>query len=156
MITGTLDDTTTKHLASALPWMEACLAWLREQRPWTAETEEVCEGILVKKVEYPTTSPSTCQFENHERDVDLQVVIEGMECIEIARPEDVGEANQRDSDGDVAFYADPVNPVTKLLLGEGRYAVFFPEDVHRCGASVSGGVRLRKYVFKVSRAKYSI
>lgn len=156
MITGKLDDGATKSLAASLPWIDACLGWLREQHPWTEKTEMVCEGIMVKKVEYGTTSPSTCRFENHDREIDLQFVVEGIEWIEITRPEDLGEAIDRDTGGDVVFYAAPDVPVTRLLLGEGSFAVFFPEDVHRCGASVAADARLRKYVFKISRAAYSL
>lgn len=156
MITGKLNDETAGRLARDLPWMRACFDWLEQERPWSADTEEVGEGIVVKKVEYVTSDPTPCRFENHRREVDLQVVVEGIEWIEIAHPGEVGEAIEENVDGDVDFYATPEGPVTRLLLGEGCFAVFFPEDVHRCGASVAEAATLRKYVFKVSRAVHSL
>ncbi len=156
MITGKLDEGTAKRLAASLPWMQTCLEWLEQERPWTEETEQVCEGISVKKVAYSTSEPTRCRFENHAREVDLQVVVEGIECIEIARSKEVGEPVEVDADGDVAFYGDPGLPVVKLPLGEGSFAVFFPEDAHRCGKSVDGEAHLRKYVFKISRSHYAL
>lgn len=156
MITGKLNDITTGSLVSSLPWIGACVEWMGDHSAWSEGNEEVCEGILVKKVEYQTKTPSPCRFENHDREVDFQVIIEGSEWIEIARPESVGEPIERDAGGDVSFYSGAVGPGARIPMQEGCFAVFFPEDVHRCGAAIEEPARIRKYVFKISRAVYSL
>jgi YhcH/YjgK/YiaL family protein len=156
MITGKLNDITTGSLVSSLPWIRACVEWMGDHRAWSDGIEEVCEGILVKKVEYQTKTPSPCRFENHDREVDFQVIVEGSEWIEIARPENVGEAIETDTGGDVFFYSGAAGPVARIPMQEGCFAVFFPEDVHRCGAAIAEPARIRKYVFKISRTVYSL
>lgn len=156
MITGNLNDNTARHLEKCLPWIRACFDWLSEGRAWEDSPNEVCEGIVVKRVEYVTATPSACRFENHDREVDVQVVVEGGEWIDLSRPERVGEAADSNLAGDVFFFNAPDGPVTRIPLVAGGFAVFFPEDVHRCGAALGEPARLKKYVFKVSRQHFGI
>ena len=86
-------------------------------------------------VESPVTEP---EVEGEEEWLGVETIFEAGECIE-SHPE-----------RDLYFYKSSPKGESKVYFETGRFAVFFPEDLHRplC-RGVSGSRQLRKAVVKV-------
>ena len=92
-----------------------------------------------------TTAESAAKFECHDKHIDIQLCVKGVEklgwkpreaCTELK-----GEYNP---EKDVAFYNDP--PEMYFELRDGQFAIFYPEDVH---APMIGEELIKKMVIKV-------
>lgn len=92
-----------------------------------------------------TKETSLQKFECHNKNIDIQLCIKGVETIgwkpreKCASPK--GEYND---EKDVLFYDDA--PDTYFQLTDGQFAIFYPEDVH---APMIGEGEIKKLVMKV-------
>ncbi len=92
-----------------------------------------------------TAEASTAKFECHNKHIDIQLCINGVEQIgwkprEKCRNENGGYNEERD----VQLYHDA--PDMFFQLTDGQFAIFFPEDVH---APMIGEGEIKKLVIKV-------
>ena len=92
-----------------------------------------------------TTEASLAKFECHDKNIDIQVCVKGLETFgwkprkKCATPN--GDYNP---EKDVRFFSDV--PDMFFQLTDGQFAVFFPEDVH---APMIGDGEIKKVVLKV-------
>ena len=86
----------------------------------------------VANVQRYTTRPHLdCRPETHQKFVDIQYMAAGEEYIGWCPFSPALQAVEPyDADTDVAFYASLV-PDSNIVLSPGRFAVLYPEDVHR-------------------------
>ena len=86
----------------------------------------------VAKVQRYTTRPHfDCRPETHEKYVDIQYVVEGEEYLGwCPLSPDLQITEAYDAEKDITFYASLV-PDSSIVLSPGRFAVLYPEDVHR-------------------------
>lgn len=108
-------------------------------------TELDGEAFYVMTVPEARTRP-TAPLETHQRYIDVQVVLEGLDtmgwaplsaCPTVREPYDPA--------GDIAFFEEP--PLARFPVPAGHVAVFFPEDAHV--PLLGNGERVSKLVFKV-------
>ena len=92
-----------------------------------------------------TKEASLAKFECHNKNIDIQVCINGEETIGW-KPRDkcVTPNGEYNDEKDVQFYHDA--PDTFFQLRNGQFAIFFPEDVH---APMIGEGNIKKLVIKV-------
>jgi len=92
-----------------------------------------------------TKEVSLAKFECHNKNIDIQVCIKGIETIGW-KPREKCETPNGDynTEKDVQFYND--SPDTYFQLTDGQFAIFFPEDVH---APMIGEGTIKKLVIKV-------
>ncbi|MDZ4807299.1 MAG: YhcH/YjgK/YiaL family protein [Bacteroidota bacterium] len=92
-----------------------------------------------------TKEASLSKFECHDKNIDIQLCISGVETI-CWKPREkcVIPNGDYNSEKDVRFYSDA--PDTSFQLTDGQFAIFFPEDVH---APMIGEGEIRKLVIKV-------
>ena len=83
--------------------------------------------------------------EAHRKYIDIQLVLEGEECIGVAPLEDQ-LSNVEKPEKDVWFY--PV-PTQMLKLRKGDFMVLYPNDLHAPGVQVDAPAPCRKLVMKV-------
>ena len=111
----------------------------------------VVEGrIKVSISTYNTAQPQLRKLEAHKKFCDVQVVLRGRERIEYAPLCDCGKmiSEEYSRGGDIAFYADPEN-ISSIVLENGSFAVFRPEDAHKPCLQVAGeSETVTKAVFK--------
>lgn len=92
-----------------------------------------------------TAAESTAKFECHDKHIDIQICIKGVETLgwkpRASCKEQKGEYNP---EKDVVFYNDP--PDTFFELKDGQFGIFYPEDVH---APMIGEDLIKKMVIKV-------
>lgn len=88
---------------------------------------------------------STAKFECHNKNIDIQLCIKGVEQIGWKPRESCGSPKgDYNAEKDVQFYNDA--PDMFFQLTDGQFAIFFPEDVH---APMIGEGEIKKLVIKV-------
>ncbi len=92
-----------------------------------------------------TPEQSTAKFECHNRHIDIQVCINGVETIGWKpRTKCVSQKGDYNPDKDVLFFNDA--PDMFFQLTNGQFVIFFPDDVH---APMIGEGEIKKVVIKV-------
>ena len=92
-----------------------------------------------------TTEESTAKFECHNKHIDIQLCINGLETFGWKpRSKCMSSKGEYNPEKDVSFYNDA--PDMFFQLRDGQFAIFFPEDVH---APMIGEGEIKKLVIKV-------
>ena len=84
--------------------------------------------------------------EAHRKYIDIQYLLEGEELIGVGPLTDMTEEVSANPDGDIWFYH---GPVTNVRLGNGTFAILFPQDAHAPGVAPNCPAPVRKVVVKV-------
>jgi len=98
---------------------------------------------------YETGSREERRFEAHRKYIDVQVLLEGEECIDVSLGRDLPTLEAYDEKRDVMFLKPP-EPVASLVMKPGYFGVFYPHDTHRPGCHLREKRRVRKIVIKVA------
>ena len=92
-----------------------------------------------------TKEASLAKFECHDKNIDIQLCVNGVETIGWKpREKCVTPNGDYNAEKDVRFFSDA--PDTFFQLTNGQFAIFFPEDVH---APMIGETEIKKLVIKV-------
>lgn len=92
-----------------------------------------------------TAEASLAKFECHDKNIDIQLCITGVETIYWKpRAKCVTPNGEYNAEKDVRFFSDA--PDTSFQLTDGQFAIFYPEDVH---APMIGEGEIKKLVIKV-------
>lgn len=108
---------------------------------------DIAEGLkaIFSNAPGKTKETSLQKFECHNKNIDIQLCIKGVETIgwkpreKCASPKD-----EYNDEKDVLFFDDA--PDTYFQLTDGQFAIFYPEDVH---APMIGEGEIKKLVIKV-------
>lgn len=101
--------------------------------------------VIISNAPGKTKEASLAKFECHNRNIDIQLCITGVETIGWKpREKCVTPNGDYNEEKDVQFYNDA--PDTFFQLTDGQFAIFFPEDVH---APMIGDAEIKKLVIKV-------
>ena len=110
-------------------------------------TFQIAEGLklIVSNGEGKTKEASLEKFECHDKNIDIQICVHGLETI-AWKPREKCEIPNGDynSEKDVRFYNDV--PDMFFQLTNNQFAIFYPEDVH---APMIGNGEIKKFVFNV-------
>ena len=108
---------------------------------------DISEGLKAIFSNKPgtTAEASVAKFECHNKNIDIQLCITGVETIGWKpREKCVTENGDYNPDKDVQLYNE--QPDMYFQLTNGQFAIFFPEDVH---APMIGEGKIKKLVMKV-------
>lgn len=108
---------------------------------------DISEGLkaIFSNAPGKTMEASCAKFECHNKNIDIQLCINGVETIGWKpREKCVMPNGDYNGEKDVQFYNDA--PDTFFQLTNGQFAIFFPEDVH---APMIGEGTIKKLVIKV-------
>ena len=108
---------------------------------------ETPEGlkVIVNTGMGKTAESSLAKFECHDKNIDIQLCLKGLETMAWKPREKCLTPNgEYNPDKDVRFFSDA--PDMSFQLTDGQFAVFFPEDVH---APMIGDGEIKKVVIKV-------
>jgi len=108
---------------------------------------EIADGLkaIFSNATGKTKETSLAKFECHNKNIDIQLCINGIETIGWKpREKCITPNGEYNTEKDVQFYNDP--PDTFFQLTDGQFAIFFPEDVH---APMIGEGNIKKLVIKV-------
>ena len=110
---------------------------------------ELGGGVYAIEQVYYTKPRSDGFFESHKKDIDVQVMVEGMEEMEVADISHLAISEPYVAEKDLIKYTD-TSTASVLRLGAGAAAVFYPTDGHMPTLQLADGSKLvRKTVVKV-------
>ena len=96
--------------------------------------------------EYETKAPG--KFEAHKKYTDIQFLVSGKELIGYANINSLVPHTEYDAEKDFMLF-DGNKCTTELILEDGMFAVFFPEDGHMPGCFTENPENVIKIVVKV-------
>ena len=108
---------------------------------------EIYEGlkVIVNTGNGKTAETSLAKFECHDKNIDIQFCVKGLETIAWKpREKCVTQNGAYNPEKDVRFFSDA--PDMYFQLTDGQFAIFYPEDVH---APMIGEGEIKKVVIKV-------
>ena len=108
---------------------------------------EISEGlkVIVNTGNGKTSETSLAKFECHDKNIDIQLCVKGLETIAWKpREKCVTQNGTYNPEKDVRFFSDA--PDMFFQLTDGQFGIFYPEDVH---APMIGEGEIKKIVIKV-------
>ena len=108
---------------------------------------DIAEGLkaIFSNAPGKTIAASLAKFECHDKNIDIQLCINGLETIGWkSRLTCIIPNGDYNTEKDVRFFSD--EPDMFFQLTNGQFAIFFPEDVH---APMIGNGEIKKLVIKV-------
>jgi len=108
---------------------------------------EIAEGLkmIVSVGHGKTAETSLAKFECHDKNIDIQICVSGLETIAWKpREKCVSPNGEYNTEKDVRFFKD--TPDMYFQLTDNQFGIFYPEDVH---APMIGEGEIKKIVIKV-------
>ena len=107
-------------------------------------TEVDGENVFINVME-AGLSPDSARLEYHKKYADLQIDLTGGEYLGWAS--EGTEQGEFDEENDFGLRTGPEH--CGMTLGGGRFAVFFPGELHKPGVARPGCAHVRKVVIKI-------
>lgn len=107
------------------------------------------EDIFALVQEYNTKESELCRFESHERYVDIQFIVTGVEKMSWLPIEKLTLVENDLAKSDKALYKD-TSVGNNFIVNEGEFVIFYPEDGHKACISVDKPCLVKKIVLKVA------
>ena len=79
---------------------------------------------------YSTKSHNDCKFESHEKYVDIQMLLSGVEELDYLPVNDLDVSEQYDPKRDITFYKKTDKIPDKIILEPGKFALIYPYEAH--------------------------
>lgn len=118
-------------------------------------TRDIANGVYqinprVKAIvsEYETKVQNNNGYEAHKRYLDIQYVLKGVEKVSCLPIEKLKETKPYSEEDDAALYAI-AEQSQDMIIGEGYFAMFYPQDGHMPSLCVNGPELVKKVVVKV-------
>jgi biofilm protein TabA len=106
------------------------------------------KDMIAKVQSYETSPAEQRKFESHVDYFDVQILREGCERQDVALAAELEPLTPYDSDKDVTKFAAP-DTYSSIVMEPGKFAVFYPQDVHRPNCDLTGTCKVRKICMKV-------
>ena len=126
------------------------LKFLRQVSPDIAVgTHQINPRVNAIVSEYDTKKVNEHGFEAHRKNIDIQYLLKGEERIACMTIEKLTETEPYSEAKDAAFYAAEGVRAQEMTIGDGYFAIFFPQDGHMPQLSVDEPTMVKKIVVKV-------
>jgi YhcH/YjgK/YiaL family protein len=131
--------------------LHQALVVARDAVPTVADGRMDIDGdrLYASIATYETGSRDERRFEAHRKYIDVQVLLEGEENIDVSLGKDLPILEAYDETRDVMFLQPPPQ-FASLPMRPGRFAIFYPNDIHRPGCHLKEKRRVRKIVMKIA------
>ncbi len=104
------------------------------------------EDVFVLINEYEPKNESDCVIESHRKYIDIQIMLSGVEKFGFTALDNQLIVEGYNEENDYTFYkAD----LSYLILDEGKFAIFFPTDLHCPSIKTVNSTTVKKAVIKV-------
>ena len=125
------------------------LTFLKNATPDTENgVHELNSRVKAIVSEYETKTTNEHGFEAHQRYIDIQGLLLGEERIACLPLEKLTETKPYSEETDAAFYSSDVPP-QELVIGNGYFAIFYPQDGHQPQLCVNASMKVKKVVVKI-------
>jgi len=106
------------------------------------------EQLFARVFQYETKAETNTKFEGHHQYIDIQYVLTGEEMMSYC-PESFATASEAfDQTNDIGFFQ--VKQSSKLLVPQGYFAIFFPNEIHKAGFYLHPAQDVHKILIKVA------
>ena len=112
------------------------------KKDWKEGRYELANGAYANAESYLTKETSV--FERHKKFIDIQIILGGMETIELITPV---VTQPYDENRDIMFVDIP--EVSYAYMDEGTYCIITPDTLHKPCMNCCGRHTVRKVVIKV-------
>lgn len=148
MIVDTLENSPLYE--SLAPGIQLGFRYLHDFDPSTTDGRYAIDGEAVFALvqSYETAPATDKRFETHRRHIDIQYIVSGRERMLHLPFGSLSVETPYNEDKDVVFYRDPAAS-SSILVSEGEFAIFHPDDAHKGGCMAGGREAVRKVVVKV-------
>ena len=99
--------------------------------------------------EYETMTENPYGYEAHKRFIDIQFLLKGEEKVCSLPLKRLTETKAYDPACDAAFYTAAEATPQDSIIGDGFFAIYFPQDGHMPQLCVSGPTLVKKVVVKI-------
>lgn len=99
--------------------------------------------------EYETKRINEHGFEAHKKFIDIQYVLKGQEKVACLPIKKLKETEPYSSEKDASFYITDKKP-KEMVIGNGFFAIFFPQDGHMPQLYIDAPQMVKKVVVKVA------
>jgi len=125
------------------------LNFLRQSSPDTANgVYQLNPRVKAIVSEYETKAENENGFEAHRRYLDIQCTLRGVERVCCHPVEKLVETMPYSAENDCALYSADVRS-QEMEIGDGYFAIFFPQDGHMPQLCVDSPVTVKKVVVKI-------
>jgi YhcH/YjgK/YiaL family protein len=125
------------------------LDFLKQMNPDTAVgTYQINQHVKAVVSEYETMTENEYGYEAHRKNIDIQYLLSGEERIACLPIERLVETEPYNVEIDAAFFTANTKP-QKMTIGDGFFAIFFPQDGHMPQLCVDKPIKVKKVVIKV-------
>ena len=134
------------------PLWDRAFEFIKTLTPELAEGKVILQGDdLFAGVDcYETKARDVAKLETHQKYVDIQLLLNGRECLEVFPKAGLIVSEPYDAEKDAEFYQVPDNPAANVRLSPGQFVVFFPEDAHMpCLMTEDSPQPVKKVVIKL-------
>lgn len=133
------------------PDIYAGLTYLHQLSPDIAtSTYQLTPRVKAMVSEYETKEKNEVGFEAHRKNIDIQYLLKGEERIACMPIEKLTETEPFSEEKDAAFYAAEGVVAQTMTIGNGYFAIFFPQDSHMPRLCVDEPRMVKKVVVKVA------
>lgn len=98
--------------------------------------------------EYETKVENEVGYEAHRKNIDIQYLLRGEERVACLPLDKLKETVPYSEEKDAAFFTSSLQPI-EMTLGEGYFAIFFPQDGHMPQLSIDKPMKVKQVVIKV-------
>ena len=135
---------------SLSPSIAAGLEFLKQMKLDTAVgVYQINPKVKAIVSEYETKLENEYGYEAHRKNIDIQYLIYGDEKICCLPLEYLKETKPYNKEIDAAFYEEEGAKPQELLLGNGYFAILFPQDGHMPQLCINEPEQVKKVVIKV-------
>lgn len=128
------------------------LEFLRQVSPDIEKgVHELSPRVKAIVSEYTTKPENENGYEAHRQYIDIQYLVSGSEKICCLPLEYLKETKPYSEECDAALYSADIQP-QEMMIGNGYFAVFFPQDGHMPQLSADEPLPVKKIVVKVKIA----
>lgn len=107
------------------------------------------DNIFASVQAYNTKMETECLFESHRRYIDIQVIINGIEKMSWLPIDKLNLIEDNFDKDDYALYKESFHG-SELIVHEGEFVIFYPEDGHKPCIAVDKPSYVKKVVLKVA------
>ena len=125
------------------------LLFLQQASPDIAPgTYQINPRVKAIVSEYETKVKNEVGYEAHKKNIDIQYLLKGEERVACLPIEKLKETTPYSEEKDAAFFTASIQP-QEMTIGDGYFAIFFPQDGHMPQLSVGEPKMVKKVVVKV-------
>ena len=115
-------------------------------------SEDICTGLEFLSQAKADLACGVHQISPRVRFIDIQFLLKGEEKVCSLPLPKLKETKAYSADADAAFYAGDAPAPQEVLLGDGYFAIYFPQDGHMPQLCAADPVPVKKVVVKIEIA----